>query len=181
MKKLLLFAWLCCLWPVTATTITVVQIHEPLSLHGTDGDDVPDVVGEALQATVIPRPMALTGAFPETLVSAIRTPHKLPSNNPNYKTEEANLLVLCNIGLSAVLKEGNQLEVSVDIGKIRIPDDVDLTSRQVLKLTLLSIHKTLEAYQKPQLIPLTVRVQFVNFTEQTESLRDLATTYKLGE
>ncbi|HEY8961360.1 MAG TPA: hypothetical protein VIM57_04080, partial [Luteolibacter sp.] len=76
-----------------ATTITVVPVFEPLSLHGTDVDEVIAETGEALQATVMPRPMALTGAFPEVLIESIRSPHKIPTNNPNYKTTEANLLV----------------------------------------------------------------------------------------
>ena len=57
-----------------ATTITVVPIYEPLSLHGTDADGDLSDVGEALRATVMPRPMALSGAFPETLVDSIRSP-----------------------------------------------------------------------------------------------------------
>ena len=97
MKALLAFAVL--LSPLAATTISVVPVFEPVSLHETDVDEVITDTGEALQATVISRPMALTGAFPETLIESIRTPLKLPSNNPNYTVEEANLLVLCNIGL----------------------------------------------------------------------------------
>ena len=84
-----------------ATTITVVPIFEPLSLHGTDGDEAISEIGGTLQASVMSRPMALTGAFPEVLVDAIRNPHLIPTNNPNYKVQEANLLVLCNIGINA--------------------------------------------------------------------------------
>ena len=50
--RLLLCASLVCLNPVLATTIMVVPIHEPISLHGTDGDEVISEVGEALQAAV---------------------------------------------------------------------------------------------------------------------------------
>jgi len=82
-----------------ATTIMVVPVFEPLSLHGTDGDEVISDVGEALQASVMARPMALTGAFPEVLVDSIKTSHQIPTNNPNYKVTEANLLVLCKVGI----------------------------------------------------------------------------------
>ena len=75
-----------------ATTITVVPIFEPLSLHGTDGDEAISDTGEALQACVMSRPMAMTGAFPEVLVDAIRSPHLIPTNNPNYKVQETNLI-----------------------------------------------------------------------------------------
>lgn len=53
------FTGLC----ASATTITVVPIFEPLSLHGTDGDEAISEIGAALQASVMPRPMALTGAL----------------------------------------------------------------------------------------------------------------------
>ena len=79
-----------------ASTITIVPVFEPISLHGTDGDEAISEIGAALQASVMSRPMALTGAFPEVLVDAIRSPHLIPTNHPNYKVEEANLLVLCN-------------------------------------------------------------------------------------
>ena len=90
---------------LNATTISVVPVHEPLSLHGTDVDDIISDTGEVLQATVLARPMALSGAFPEVLVESIRTPHPIPTNNPNYKVAEANLLVLCNITIGAEMTE----------------------------------------------------------------------------
>ena len=40
----------------------VVPVFEPLSLHGTDGDEAISDTGEALQACVMSRPKALTGA-----------------------------------------------------------------------------------------------------------------------
>ena len=64
------------LWSTArASTIMVVPVFEPLSLHGTDGDEAVSDIGEALQACVMARPMAMTGAFPEVLVDAIRSPH----------------------------------------------------------------------------------------------------------
>ena len=47
-----------------ASTIMVVPIFEPLSLHGTDGDGAISEIGEALQASVMPRPMAEMLASP---------------------------------------------------------------------------------------------------------------------
>ena len=161
-----------------ASTITVVPIYEPISLHGTDADDELLDVGEALLATVMPRSMALSGAFPETLVESIRHPHKIPSNTPNYKVEEANLLVLCDIGIEAELTE-EQLIIRLDVSKIKIPEEVDLTSRQVLRLTLIAIRKTLEDYQRPQPIPLKVSVAIVGTDESTDSLRDLAIQFTM--
>lgn len=161
-----------------ATTISVVPIHEPISLHGTDVDDILSSTGEALQATVMPRPMALTGAFPETLVEAIRTPHPIPSNNPNYKVTEANLLVLCKVFITAKSTEEG-LHIALDISKLEIPAEVDLTSRQLLKLTLIAIQRTLENYISPQANALDVIVIIDGTSEKNESLKDLQVTFSV--
>ena len=163
-----------------ATTINVVPIHEPLSLHGTDVDgDLADD-GEALRAVVMARPMALSGAFPEALVEAIRSPHLIPSNNPNYKVTEANLLVLCGIGVVAELTE-EQLMVRLDVSEMEIPEAVVLTARQVLRLAVIAVRRTLEEYQKPQVFPQKVAVIIVGTDESTDSLRDLAVSFTVGE
>ncbi|MEK7950046.1 hypothetical protein [Luteolibacter soli] len=176
MKPLLLLLALAL--PVVATTISVVPIHEPLSMHGTDVDEGITETGEALQATVTARPMALSGAFPEALVEAIRTPHKFPTNSPNYKVDEVNLLVLCNVGITAEGKDDG-LHVALNVSHLAVPEGVDLTARQVLKLALVAIHKTLEDYQGPQMAPLHVHVAIEGVSDDTASLKDLETTYKL--
>lgn len=163
---------------IFATTISVVPIYEPISLHGTDVDDIISDTGEALQATVLARPMALSGAFPEVLVEAIRTPHKLPSNNPNYLVTEANLLVLCKVGLSAEMTEKGLL-VNIDVAELSIPLEVDITSRQLLKLALVALQRTLEEYHRPQNEPLDVIVAIEGTNENNASLNDLQATFTL--
>lgn len=163
---------------IFSTTISVVPIYEPISLHGTDVDGIISDTGEALQATVLSRPMALTGAFPEDLVVAIRSPHQLPTNNPNYKVSEANLLVLCNVGIRAETTEQG-LVVSLDVSQLSIPVEVDLTSRQLLKLTLVALQRTLEVYQSPQMEPLKIIIAIEGTTENNASLRDLEATFTL--
>jgi len=163
-----------------ATTITVVPIYEPLSLHGTDADGDLSEVGEALRATVMPRPMALSGAFPETLVDSVCSPHQILSNSPNYKTTEANLMVLCGIGIEAELTE-EQLLVRLDVSKIEIPEEVDLTSRQVLSLVIIAVRKTLEDYQQPQDFVQKVAVAIIGTDDSTDSLRDLAAQFTVGD
>ncbi len=154
------------------STIMVVPVYEPLSLHGTDGDDALIEVGEALQATVMARPMALTGAFPEVLVDAIRSPHQIPTNNPNYQVKESNLLVLCEVGINGrMTQEG--LVVTFDISKLSIPADVDVTSRQVLKLALIALRKTLDGYQGPQTQPLHVSIVIEGADDAKASLKEL--------
>ena len=174
-----LFTLLALALPLSATTISVVPVFEPLSMHGTDVDDAITDTGEALQATVASRPMALTGAFPEVLVDSIRTPHKFPSNNPNYKVEEVNLLVLCNIAIAAEMGEDG-LKVRLNVANLTVPEGVDLTARQVLKLALVAIRKTLEEYQKPQSEPLKVGITLEGVNDGTASLKDLETNYALG-
>jgi len=175
----LLITLLALTLPLAATTISVVPVFEPLSMHGTDVDDGITDTGEALQATVASRPMALTGAFPEVLVDAIRTSHKFPSNNPNYKVDEVNLLVLCNIGIAAEMGDDG-LKVRLNVAHLAIPEGVDLTARQVLKLALVAIRKTLEEYQKPQSDPLKIAIALEGVNDGTAPLKDLETTYSLG-
>ncbi|MFM2196669.1 MAG: hypothetical protein RLZZ505_101 [Verrucomicrobiota bacterium] len=163
---------------IFATTISVVSIHEPVSLHGTDVDGMISDTGEALQATVIARPMALTGAFPEVLIEAIRTPHKIPTNNPNYKVEEANLLILCNVDIGAELTDEG-LVVDLDVSQLSIPVEVDLTSRQLLKLSLVALRRTLEEYHRPQTEPLKVMVAITGTTEKNASLMDLQVNFTM--
>ena len=157
----------------------MVPIFEPLSLHGTDGDEAISEIGEALQAAVMSRPMALTGAFPETLVDAICSPHLIPTNNPNYHVKEANLLVLCNVAISAEMAESGLL-VHFDIAKLAIPPEVDLTSRQVLKLALVALRKTLEAYQIQQQQPLKVTVVVEGADEGKAALRELGVKFEVA-
>src|SRR5436190_1882934 len=116
----------------SASTISVQPVFEPISLYGTDGDEAISEIGEALQASVMSRPMALSGAMPEDLIHAIRSPHLLPTNNPNYKVQEVNLLVLCNIGITGEMTEEG-LTVRFNVSQLAIPADVDLTTRQILK------------------------------------------------
>lgn len=162
-----------------ATTITVVPIFEPISLHGTDGDEAITDVGEALQASVMSRPMALTGAFPEVLVDAIRSPHLIPTNNQNYKVQESNLLVLCNIGISGEMNDGT-LTVRLDIAALSIPQDVDLTTRQILNLTIIALRRTLEKYQAQQTQALAVNLLIEGTDEKQASLKDLAAAFTIG-
>lgn len=182
MKTLLaaLFAGCLLCSQAPATTIMVVPIFEPLSLHGTDGDEAISDTGEALQACVMSRPMAMTGAVPEVLIDSIRSPHLIPTNNPNYKIQETNLLVLANIGISGELTtEG--LTVKLDVAQLKIPKDVDLTSRQILKLTIVAIRKTLEVYQAGQTDPLKVTLIVEGADETKAGLRDLNAQFVIGE
>jgi hypothetical protein len=176
MKSLLCF--LSLLIAAQATVIDVVIIHQPLSLHGSDVDDEVDDTGESLQAGILSRPMALTGGFPEVLVEAIAMPHQLPTNNPNYAIKEVNLVVLCGLKLSAEIDDTGVLQVEINVANLQIPDDVDLTARQVLKLAIGSIRKTVMEYNAQQKDDLKVLLRIVGTNESNRSLEDLGCQYK---
>lgn len=182
MKSLLFSAMSAaiCVLPLTATTIMVTPIFEPLSLHDTDGDEAISDTGEALQACVMSRPQAITGAIPEDLVHAIKRPHKIPSNNDNYQAEEANLLMLTGIGILAHM-EGRTLNVRLNVSGMVIPEEVDLTSRQILNLTIVAVRKTLETYQAEQGKPLPVKLSIEGTNELNAGLKDLNAEFTIGE
>jgi hypothetical protein len=176
--KILLMLWVSIVC-TQATVIDVVSIYQPVSLHGSDVDNEVDDSGEALQAAILSRPMALTGAFPEVLVESIAMPHQLPTNNPNYEVKEVNLVVLCGLKLSADLVDKRNLHVEINIANLAIPEDVDLTVRQVLKLTAASIRKTVGEYNAGQKEELKVQLRIVGTNESNHSLEDLGAQYVL--
>ena len=178
MKLLWVFSVLLATW-LPATVIDVVQIYQPLSLHGSDVDDEVDDMGHSLQAAILSRPMALTGAFPEVLVESIAMPHQLPTNNPNYQVKEVNLIALCGLKLNAELTKDGVLEVEVNVANLIIPEDVDLTARQVIKLVHGSIRKTLSEYNSSQKEELKVLFRIVGTQESNRTLEDLGAQYKV--
>ncbi|NNC90381.1 MAG: hypothetical protein HKN82_18150 [Akkermansiaceae bacterium] len=146
MRTEILAVLLGCL-PVAASTIEVVRLFQPLSLHGTDGSGDEDEAGEPLQAAVMPRPFALGGAIPEDLVKAVARPCEIGTNSPGYEVQESNLIILCGIGLAVSFEEESEtLVVTFDVKELSIPEDVDLTARQVLKLSIRAVQRSLEDY-----------------------------------
>lgn len=162
-----------------ATVIDVVQIFQPLSLHGSDVDDEVDDTGETLQAAVLSRPMALTGAFPEVLVESIALPHQLPTNNANYQIKEVNLVLLCGLKITASTDDLNVLQVEINIANMKIPTGVDLTARQLLKLVSLSIRRTLVEYNSMQKKEIHVLQRIVGTNETNASLQDLGAKFEV--
>ncbi len=72
MRKFLLSS-LALISLASATTLEVLQVFQPISLHGTDVDY--EFEGEHVRARVFSRPMVLSVAMPETLVAAIASLH----------------------------------------------------------------------------------------------------------
>ena len=181
MRKVFLLLSLLLVIPgaLSAITIEVVRLYQPLSLHATDAAGDNESLEEVVQAAVMSRPMAVTGAIPEDLVKAVGEPCKIKSNSPAYTVEEANLLILCNVGLEVDIVE-ERLVVRFDVSRLKIPDDIDLSSRQILRLSITAVRKTLEHYFAQIDEPLEWEVVISGTKDGNKSLKNLASKYKIG-
>ena len=155
----------------SATTLEVLQVFQPISLHGTDVDH--EFQGDAVQARIFARPMVLSGAMPENLVGAIATPHRMPATF-NYDVKECNLLALFQVDVVGIMDDAGELKVSFNLAKMKAPEEVDLSIRTVLKLSIQALKKTLADYHHPENKPLKVKVVIEGTTEKNSSLRDLS-------
>lgn len=162
---------------VSATTVEVLPVFQPISLHGTDMDH--EFQGKHIQARVFSSPMVLSGAMPESLVEAIAKPHRMPPIN-NYDEKESNLLVLYGIGLSASL-EDEALMVTFDLSKMKAPDQVELAVRTVLELSISALKKTLTEYHHSENDPMKVQIVIAGTTAKLASLRDLSSKFVIKD
>ena len=177
-RSLVLLLLLCS--PVLAVTLEVVELYQPLSLHRTDG--VGETLGEEdpVQAGVFARPYAVTGAMPEDLVKAVAAPHRIATNSEGYEVEDANLLNLCGVALSSEMKV-NRLLVRFDMGNFKLPEDLDLSARQVIQLSIIAVERTLRSYFrnfKDEV--LSVSIGIIGTTDGNQSLKELAKRFRLG-
>jgi hypothetical protein len=69
------------------------------------------------------------------------------------------------------------MTVTLDISKLEIPEEVDMTSRQLIRITFAAIQKTLEVYQKQQTDPLHVDTKITGTTDKNATLKDLEATF----
>ena len=123
--------------------------------------------------------MALAGAIPEDLVKAVGDPCKIESNSPAYDLEEANLLILCKIKLSVELLE-ERLLVKLDLSQMSIPEEIDLTARQMLTLSIRAVRKTLEAYFAHTDEKIFWEVRIMGTNERNASLKNLSAKHTVG-
>ncbi|MBK1833482.1 hypothetical protein [Roseibacillus ishigakijimensis] len=161
-------------------TKEVVRVFHPVSYHETDSVSEFGVKGELLQAAVIDRPVVLSGAVPEDLAKAVAMALQLPSNNPTYQVEEANLVVLSGLTLEAN-REGEALEVLVVCGDFKVPEDLEITARQVLTLTVTAVRRTLVTYYSgADHAKLQCHVRLVGLPEEWAGLKELEASFKVG-
>ncbi|MDA7877234.1 hypothetical protein N9A89_04125 [Akkermansiaceae bacterium] len=175
MKALLVLLASACF--VGAIVHEAHQIHQPISLHGTDVSE--DFKGEPVQAKVTSFLTVTVGAMPEALVAAVASPHKL-SGPKSYTVPEANLLVLCGIRLDAEMGEKG-LTCTFDLKDLKVPDEIDLPIRTILELSMKSLRNTLQEYYKGAKMIERVLVKVIGTTDKNASLKDLSTTFKVGK
>jgi hypothetical protein len=89
-------------------------------------------------------------------------------------------LVLCKVEISGEMTAKAGLLVRFNIANLAIPPEVDLTSRQVLRLALVALRKTLEAYQTQQAQPLRVTVVVEGAEEGKAALRELGGKFEVA-
>jgi hypothetical protein len=104
-------------------------------------------------------------------------PHELPTNNENYKIKEVNLVVICGLKIDAELDDDGMLLVEINIANMVIPEEIDMTARQVLRLIAGSIKKTLLEYNTMQKDDLRVQLRVVGTNESNHTLQDLGNKY----
>ncbi|MEN9974949.1 MAG: hypothetical protein RLZZ282_955, partial [Verrucomicrobiota bacterium] len=85
----------------------------------------------------------------------------------------------CHVGIRGVMSPTG-LTVNLDVSQLSIPPEVDLTSRQILKLTLIALKKTLEEYQRPQTQPLCVSLIIEGADDAKAYLRELTTRFVIN-
>ena len=176
MKTVVVF-WLAMMMAGQAIMLEVYKVYRPISLHGTDVAE--DFEGEVVQAKVISQTIVVTGAQPEGLLAAIAAPHRLEGSK-TYRLKEDNLLVLCGIGMSS-RSEGKNVWVKFDLAKLKMPEEVEIPVRTVLKLAIESVKKTLKEFHLPEDGPMKVTIEIVGLNEGTKPLQDLSQKFRVGE
>lgn len=175
MIRFLLASFLAFILPLQATTMEVMSIFQPLSLHGTDGAHEIQGIKEPLQAGVFARPIVMSGAVPEELIGVISRSHQIESFSPLYEVKEANLIPISGLKIKADLEENktHAIVVSLDFAQFKLPAEIELSPRQLVKMVKISIHKTLESYLRGSDEGLKCQYRFINLPEGLETLKDL--------
>ena len=167
--------------PCQGVTKEVVSVFFPVSYHDTDSSAEYGVRGDLVQAAVLERGVVLSGAFPEDLPKAVLIPFQFASNNPTYTVAEANLAVLCGLSLEVNL-EAAMLDVAIDCKNFKIPEEVELTERQVLQMSIEAVRRTLRRYYNEEYHDsFQCRLELRNLPKAQQKLADLKTTFQIGK
>lgn len=161
-----------------SSTKAVYPIWQPISLHGTDVTSVPGMESGVEFGVIMSRPMVLSGALPEALVYAVGLSHQLASIG-TYEEKEANLLVLYNIKVEPTLNDKGLLIV-FDLSKMTTPEDMEVSARDAIKLSIKAIKKTLQSYADAHLRKdLKCAISIEGLSEKNQSFREFGEQFDL--
>lgn len=158
-------------------THEVHQIRQAHSLHGTDIGE--DFKGEVIQARVSQFPVVVVGALPESLIDAVAAPHQMPGPD-SYKVPEVNLLVLCGIELTPEMT-AESFEVTFDLSKLKIPDELEMSIRTILELSIKAVRDTLDTYCEESKSDQLVKIKITGTNPKNATLKNLAAEFHLGK
>ncbi|MFC5049466.1 hypothetical protein ACFPK9_02365 [Rubritalea spongiae] len=162
-----------------ASTKSVYQIWQPLSLKGTDVYGVVGVESNQPGVVIMPRPVVLSGAIPEDLVTAIALDYPLASSAKNYSEPHVNLLAISNVSLRALLEDEGLL-IQFDVSKAQSEKDLGVDLETVISMGIEAVRKTAVFNAKTQLDnPLRCIVKVVG-AEKGSSLLKLETQFDIG-
>ena len=162
-----------------ATTTTVYQVWQPLSLLGTDVESVPNVASVVPRAVSMPRPVVVSGAIPEGVVAAIAVEHPMAAVGWHTELSAVNLLNVAKVDLMALL-DGNTLTVQFDLSEAGVPKKYGVTLEQVLDLGIDSLRKTLKFNAKGQLDePLLCEIKILG-VKKDSALMKYETSFKVA-
>ncbi|MGJ8673645.1 hypothetical protein [Rubritalea sp.] len=148
MKTLFLFLSLSV--SLFASTKSVYQIWQPLSLAGTDVHGVVGIENTYAGSVVMVRPMVVSGAIPEDLIAAIALNVPIPSATENYAQPQVNLLAMAKIQLQGRLENG-KLVIEFDLSNAVAPEGVELSIENIVELGIEAVQKTVEFNGKAQI------------------------------
>lgn len=158
-------------------THEVHQIRQAHSLHGTDIGE--DFNGEVIQARVSQFPVVVVGALPESLIDAVAAPHRLLGPD-SYKVPEVNLLVLCGIDLISEMT-ADSFTVIFDLSKLKIPEEVEISVRTVLELSIKAVRETLNTFCEESQSVQVVNIKITGTNPKNATLKNLAAEFQLGK
>jgi hypothetical protein len=128
--------------PILHAERGIEEVAQPLSLLGTEADGDPLGDGESIAAVVMSRPTVVGGAFPESVVIAMCSPHRIADAPENFP-QESNLIVM--VGATIVAEWGEAFHtVSADFSEAKIEENSGVTIRQVMQLTAVCLQENLK-------------------------------------
>ena len=90
---------------------------------------------------------------------------------------KTNLVDICGLKIDAEMDDDGMLLVEINIANLVIPEEIDMTARQVLRLVAGSIKKTLVEYNVMQKDDLRVQIRVVGTNDNNHALQDLGNKY----